>query len=51
MAFAIKPTPTLTRLRDVERLFSTVLSPSSLLKRIKKEKKSDDALFEKLINS
>jgi hypothetical protein len=51
MAFIIKPTATLTKLNEVERLFRLMVTPSDLMKRIKREKASDDKLLRRVRNS
>lgn len=50
MAFIIKPTPTLSKLREIERLFQLMVTPSDLMKRIRREKASDDRLLKRIKN-
>ncbi len=47
----LKPTPTLTKVADVERLFKIMSTPNGVIERVRANRKADDALFNKLKNS
>lgn len=51
MPFKIKPTPTLSTLREIERLFRLIVTPSDLMKRIRREKAPDDKLLKRIKNA
>lgn len=48
MPFKIKPTPTITKLSDIERLFKIMATPSNLVERIRKQRLHDKKLLKKL---